>query len=315
MRHSSKALILLLIFALPSLPACFKQVATKASTQIFYDSLPTIDAESDVEMAEKSSFGFIKMLEGFYRQNPKDKTTLLLLTRAYSSYTFGFTENEILKNKGINGAEYNKQMERAKLFYDRAHKYGLELLNLLPGMKGANDKTTDEFIKSLQGLGKDQVEKLFWIGFAWGNYLNYNKDSVEAIAEAPRAEAIMNRINELQPGYYYGGPDMFLGAYYGSRPTLLGGNPPLAKEHFDKAIQSTDGKNLMASVMKAQYYAVQTQDEALFKSLLEQVTQADAAAMPEIRLMNELAKIRAQILLDRKSLFFTGTEPAKKSRR
>src|SRR5262245_34195281 len=105
MRSTSKALILLLILTLPALPGCFKQIGAKASTQIFYDALPTIDAESDVEMAEKSSFGFIKMLEGFYQQNPKDKLTLLLLTRAYSSYAFGFTENEILKNKGKNEAE------------------------------------------------------------------------------------------------------------------------------------------------------------------------------------------------------------------
>lgn len=305
MKSSPKTLIFLLILSIFVLPGCFKQIASKTSTQIFYESIPTIDAESDVEMAEKASFGFIKMLEGFYLQNPKDKITLLMLTRSYAGYAFGFTENEILKNKGKNEAEYNKQYERAKLFYGRARKYGLELLNLLPGMSGANDKTLDEFQNGLNKLGKSSAEDLFWIGFAWGNYLNYNKDSVEAIAEAPRVEAIMNRVNALEPGYYYGGPDLFLGAYYGSRPPLLGGNPKLSKEYFDKAIQFTDGKNLMASVTKAQFYTVQVQDGALYKSLLEQVLQADAAALPEVRLMNELAKIRAKILLDRKSFFFT----------
>jgi hypothetical protein len=305
MQTSPKTLIFLLILTLPVLPGCFKRVASKTSTQIFYESIPTIDAESDVEMAEKASFGFIKMLEGFYLQNPKDKVTLLMLTRSYSGYAFGFTENEILRNKGKNEAEYNKQYERAKLFYGRARKYGLELLNLLPGMSGANDKTLDEFQSGLNKMSKANAEDLFWIAFAWGNYLNYNKDSVEAIAEAPRVEAMMKRVEALSPGFYFGGPNLFLGAYYGSRPPLLGGNPDLSRDYFDKAIAQTEGKNLMASVTKAQFYAVQVQDASLYKSLLEQVLQADAAALPEIRLMNELAKIRAQILLDRKSVFFS----------
>jgi hypothetical protein len=303
MKPCPKTLIFLLILTLCALPGCFKQVASKTSSQIFYDSTPAIDSESDVELAEQASLGFLKMLEGFYLQSPKDKTTLLMLTRSYSGYAFGFTENAVLKNKGKNEADYNKAYERAKLFYGRARKYGLELLNLLPGMSGANDKTLEEFQNGLNKLGKANVEDLFWIGFAWGNYLNYNKDSVEAIAEAPRAEAIMKRVNELSPGYYYGGPDLFLGVYYGSRPPMLGGNPTLSKEYFDKAIQTTEGKNLMASVTKAQFYAVQTQDAPLYTSLLQQVSQADAAALPEIRLLNELAKIRAQILLDRKSYF------------
>lgn len=305
MLQSQKTLILLLILSLAGLPGCFKRVASKTSTQIFYESIPTIDAESDVDMARQASFAFIKMLEGFYLQNPKDKITLLMLTRSYSGYAFGFTENRILADKGKKNGDYEKAVERAKLFYTRARRYGLELLNLLPGMSGANDKTLDEFQASLDKLGKHQVENLFWIGFAWGNFLNYHKDSVEAIAEMPKVEAIMKRVETLEPGYYFGGPDLFLGAYYGSRPPMLGGNPELSKDYFDKAIAATGGKNLMSSVMEAQYYAVQVQDKALFKRLLEKAEKGDAAALPDIRLMNELAKIRAGILLKRQSVFFT----------
>ncbi len=305
-KYTRQVTIFLILFLSFGLSHCgFKKVATKTSAEIFYDAAPTIDSEDDVELAEQASLGFLKMLEGFYLQNPKDKLTLVSLTRSYAGYAYGFTENELLAAKGSNGPEYKKALARANRFYGRAKRYGLELLNLLPGMNDAENSTLDEFQGALNNLGASEVENLFWIGFAWGNYLNFNKDSVEAIATLPRVEAIMKRVIELDSSYYYGGPYLFMGAIYGSRPKLLGGNPPLAKENFEKAIAVTDGKNLMAKVTEAQFYAVQTQDLTLYKNLLNQVLSGDAAALPQIRLMNELAKIRAKILLDKKTLFFT----------
>jgi hypothetical protein len=96
-----------------------------------------------------------------------------------------------------------------------------------------------------------------------------------------------------------------LGAFYGSRPELLGGNPEKSKLNFEKGIAASDGKFLMARVNMAQYYAVQTQDLVLYKKLLEEVVAGDAAALPEQRLSNELAKERAKILLKKKSQYFT----------
>lgn len=285
--------------------ACFKQVATKASSQIFYDAAPAQDREDDVELAEQSSLAFLKMLEGFYMQNPKDKLTLLMLARSYAGYAYGFTENNILASKGSDAAAYKKSMARAKRFYGRAKKYGTELLVLLPGMSKAEDLNLEEFDTKLAKLGASQVENLFWIGFAWGNYINYNKDSVEAIASAPRIESIMKRVIEIEPDYYFGAAYTFMGAYYGSRPKMLGGNPVLSKENFEKGIAASDGKNLLAIVTEAQYYAVQVQDLSLYKRLLKKALTSDPADLPDIRLLNELAQIRANILLKKQSDFFT----------
>ena len=307
--------LLLAAFALSG-PACgFKKVATKASAQIFYDATPSIDSEDDVELAEQASLGFLKMLEGFYLQNPKDKQVLLLLTKAYAAYAFGFTENDILANKGGNQAAYNLAMARAKRFYTQARDYGLQLLSLNPAFAKAKEGTLEDFQKSLKSFGRADLEKLFWAGFAWGNYLNFNKDSTDAIAEMPRIEAVFNRILELDERYYFGGPHLFFGAFYGSRPKLLGGDPEKSKMHFDKAIAITDGKYLMGPVNEAQYYAVQVQDGALYTSLLSGVLAADAAALPEQRLSNELAKRRAKILLDKKSLFLSQANPVKSKKK
>ncbi len=302
-----------LLLPLTFISACgFKQLATKTTAQIFYDATPSIDSEEDVELAEQASLGFLKMLEGFYLQNPKDKQVLLLLTRSYSGYAFGFTENQILTNRGSNQALYDKAQNRAKLFYTRAKNYGIELLSLNGNFAKGRVSSLDDFQKALKTFTKKDIENLFWTGFAWGNYLNFNKDSVEAIAELPKMEALMNRVMELDENYHFGGPHLFMGAFYGSRPKLLGGDPDKSKLNFDQGIAATDGKYLMGSVNKAQYYAVQVQDLKLYQDLLQGVIDADAAALPEQRLSNELAKLRAKILLDKKSEFFSQVESNKK---
>ncbi|MGH7831164.1 MAG: TRAP transporter TatT component family protein, partial [Candidatus Binatia bacterium] len=232
-------------------------------------------------------------------------------------YAFGFTENEILANKGGDRARYDKAMKRAKLFYGRAKDYGIKLLSLRHGFEKANEGTLDQFNAYLKNYRRPDLEKVFWATFAWGNHINFNKDSVEAVAELPRVEALAQRILALDEGYFYGGAHLLLGAIHGGRPKMLGGDPDKAKMHFERAIQISQGKYLMAQVTMAQYYAVQIQDAALYKKLLNEVVAADAAALPEQRLSNELAKIRAQILLDKQALFFSqgGTEKKRRSRR
>ncbi|HKX11840.1 MAG TPA: TRAP transporter TatT component family protein, partial [bacterium] len=189
--------------------------------------------------------------------------------------------------------------------------YGQQLLSLNGSYAKAKEGTLDEFQKALGTFSKGDLEDLFWAGIAWGNYLNFNKDSTDAIAELPRVEALFNRVLELDETYYYGGPHLFFGAFYGSRPKLLGGDPDKSKMHFEKAIQIGGGKYFMAQVSEAQYYAVQVQDLGLYERLLNEIVAADVTVLPEQRLSNEVAKRRAQILLDKKSLFFSQAEPGK----
>ena len=114
----------------------------------------------------------------------------------------------------------------------------------------------------------------------------------------------MKRVKELDENYYYGGPRLFLGALYASRSKMLGGQPEEAQKEFEAAIAQNHGKFLMSKVLYAQYYGVQTQNRGLFESALKEVMDADAAALPEQRLANELAKRRADILLKKEKMFY-----------
>ncbi|MBF0492647.1 MAG: hypothetical protein HQM15_07695 [Deltaproteobacteria bacterium] len=293
------------LFSLSLLPSCgLKKTAAGITAQVFKDGLPAIEEEQDVGFANQSSLASLKMLEALQRSNPKDKSILFMLARSYAAYTFGFVEQDILEAKGVNENMEKMASDRAKLFYGRGKKFGLLLLSQNASFKKSLEGTLDAFKKSLLTFNKKDVPNLFWTAFNWGSLLNFSKDSPDTIAEMPRIEALMMRVAELDPHYYYDGPGQFFGVFYAARPKMLGGQPEASKKAFDTAIEATQNKYLMIKVLKAQFYAVQIQDKNLFRSLLQEVLNADATVLPEQRLANEVAKKRAAILLSKEKLFF-----------
>ncbi|EKD42732.1 MAG: hypothetical protein ACD_73C00040G0006, partial [uncultured bacterium] len=245
-----------------------------------------------------------KMLETFQHDNPKNKNYLILLSRSYAMYTFGFLEWNMMKYQGVDEGKRTQAEVRAKAFYTKGKEYGLQVLNRNAGFEKTLTKDLDSFKKALKGLGRGYMPALFWTAFNWGSYINLNKDSPLAIAEFPKVEAMMQRVLEIDELYNYAGPHMFFGFSFGSRPAMFGGNPGKSKEHFEKAILSYQRKFLMSLVLYAQSYAVQNQDKALFESLLNEVLATPAESLPEQLLANQMAKFRARWLLDHSSSYF-----------
>lgn len=303
MRYRMVASLFLCLFCLACTP---KKIASDITAQIMAGGAPAFEMDPDAELAETTGITMLKMIESFHYDNPDNKTLSVLLARSYANYAFGFLEWNMLKSRQdeTNQELYLLNETRAKRFYDTGKRVSLNVLKKNSSFKNALTKDLDSFKKMLKGYGKGSVPLLFWTAFSWGGSINLNKDSPEAIIEFPKVEAMMQRVLELDEFYFYGGPHLFFGVSFGSRPAMFGGNLEKSKEHFEKAVGAYQRKFLMALVMYAQIYAVQAQDPTLFESLLTEVMGADAAAMPEQRLANELAKKRAQWLMEHKGQFF-----------
>ncbi|MBI4412587.1 MAG: hypothetical protein HY541_08905 [Deltaproteobacteria bacterium] len=281
-----------------------KQIASDITAQIFQGGAPAFEMETDVELAENTGLTMIKMLEAFQHDNPHNKTYLVLLSRSYANYSFGFLEWNMLKYQGMDETKRAQNEERARAFYLKGKDFGMRALNRNAAFEKALTKDLDTFKKSLQSFGRSYIPALFWTAFNWGSWINLNKDSPLAIAEFPKAEAMMQRVLELDEHYFYSGPHLFFGFSFGSRPAMFGGNPEKSKEHFEKALAAYKRKFLLALVTYAQSYAVQNQDRALFESLLNEVLTTPADSLPEQRLANELAKLRARWFLDHSMTMF-----------
>lgn len=293
-----RRILLIALFALFLAQCTPKQIASDITSQIFKEGSPAFEMESDVEIAEQSGLTMIKMLETFQHDNPKNKNYLLLLSRSYGTYAFGFLEWNMLKYKGVDETRRALNETRAKTFYARGKDYSLQVLNRNKAFEKTLTKDLDSFKKVLHSMGRSQVPALYWAAFNWGSWINLNKDSPQAIAEYPKVEAMMQRVLELDENFYNSGPHLFMGFAYGSRPPMFGGNPAKSKENFEKALTAYQRKFLMALVLYAQSYAIQNQDKALFESLLNEALTTNADVFPEQRLANELAKLRARWFLD-----------------
>jgi hypothetical protein len=287
-----------------SLSACgLKKMTTRTVGAISSEGIVAVESESDVELARDNTIPLIKSLEVFSAGDPDDRQYLALLARSYGTYAFGFFEEDMLKHRGRDEKAYRKGYGRADMFYRRGKAYGIRGLSTKGGMKEAVDGPLGDMEKALEGFGKKDVPLLYWTAFCWGNWLNLHRDDPSAFIDTPRVQALVERAVEIDPDYHYGTGLSFLGAIHASRPKMLGGNPDKARDYFDRAmVVSPD--YLMNKVMAAQYLAVQTQDRALFARLLNEVKAADAAAIPEQRLANEIAKRRAVLLLERIDDYF-----------
>jgi hypothetical protein len=95
-----------------------------------------------------------------------------------------------------------------------------------------------------------------------------------------------------------------MGILYASRPSVAGGNLDLSQQHFLKAIDIGQGKFLMTLVYYAEVYAKKALDRELFVSTLKKVVDTPAGIVPELTLMNTVARHKAQDLLGKTDELF-----------
>ena len=273
----------LLLLALALAGCSTSRMAVQATLPLVESQIQAMQEERDPVLAQKAIPANLKMLEGLLKQDPENTWILENLAEGFCGYAFSFLEDT--------------EPDRASSLYERGKKYALSATIIRTGRKKWEGLSLDEWSRALNEVEDSHQPALFWLGQCWGSWLSLNLDSVEAFSSLPRIDALMNRAVALDPDFHYAGPHLFLGAYYGGRSRMLGGNPDKARNHFDQALRITGGKYLLVSFLYAKTYAVQNQDQKLFKTQLEKVLEASDDVLPEQRLANQIAKRKAAVLL------------------
>jgi hypothetical protein len=91
---------------------------------------------------------------------------------------------------------------------------------------------------------------------------------------------------------------------YSAASEQFGGNAKIASEEFQKALQITGDKFLLARVLWAYRVGKMTNDRKLFHDQLVKVLETDPAIWPEQRLANEVAHRRARRYLSHEKELF-----------
>jgi hypothetical protein len=263
---------------------------TVGSTAILLEDVASSSyKQSDLRIVREGMPAYLMLIDGMIEAVPDNDRLLISAAQAYASFASAFIEDE--------------DQAYARTLYKKAKRYALRSLERR-GLKNPAAKPFDEFEANLENLGKEDVSYMFWSATCWGNWIRLNSGSMEALAELPRVEALAKRVLELDEGFYYGGPHLFMGIWYASRPQIAGGDLTKAQSHFQKALEFSQGKFLMTNIYYADHYARRALDKELFVSTLQKALDTPADQIPELTLLNTVAHKKAEEMLGQVDDYF-----------
>ena len=283
---------LCLLVLLPSLlSACsLGQIVARSSLTIMDSGVISMNRETDLALAKAAIPANLKLVESLVLELPANRELREHAAQGFYGYAFGFVEDE-------NPA-------RASALYQRGLKHALVALES-SGLTGDIDSMPQAVLQQrVAELGRDAVPGLFWAASNWAKGIDLNRTEPARISGRGRAGTLMRRALELDETYYFGGPHLFFGVWYGSRPPMLGGDFALAEQHFGKARNITQGKLLVVDLLHAQYLAVQQGKRETFHAKLAFVASAPQDIFPEMALANAIAQDKARRLLAKEDELF-----------
>ncbi len=284
--------IIIVLSGLVTLYNCsLKKMGVRATMPVLRGGNAALTKESDYELVKASLPGNLMMLQGLLEVDPENVEILTIAAQGFCSYAFGFVEDE--------------DKERAKGLYRKGIEYGIKALRL-------GDSDFDRALKNGSPLwdavrvldDKDLVPAIMWTGQCIGNLVNLDMSDPENLIELPKAKALMEKVIELDDTYFYGSAHLFMAAYYAGLPATFGGGLDKAQKEFDIVFKMTERKFLLAQYFYAKLYATTSKDEKLFDDTIKEILETPSDVLPEQKLVNEIAKRKAKILLKTKSKYF-----------
>lgn len=272
--------LLLMSFVFLGLSGCASLISN-ASKSLADQLQSTISSHDDPEMVKQALPAYMLMMESFIDDQSPSADLLMASAGLYTAYSSVFVDD----------------LARQQRLANRALKYGKRAICVHEqNLCGITNKNYDGVTQLLATTDEQDVPALFALGTAWGNWLKANSSDFTAIADLPKITAVMQKIVELDETYQDGSAHLYLGVIGTLLTPAVGGKPEVGKAHFEKAIELSDGKNLMAKVTYAQQYARMMFDQELHDKLLNEVLAANPK-QGQFTLTNWMAQEQARALL------------------
>jgi len=288
--------------------------AAGSTIKVFVRASPAIQRYRDPDLAEAAIPGSISQLEGVMSIKTEDPDLRMLLGRSYGSYGYAFLE-EHMEQAAITDDQVQVEYfrNRASMAYARGKEVTMEMMTLWEdedgGAQGAHSRGIDSWKRYLLKFeDEEQAPILFWCAYNWARYIGVNRNQMDAVADLEFVRELANRVLQLDRTYFHYAPVAMHAGLLATLPAAVGGQPVVAKTEFEQVINLRQRKNLLYIVTEAQLVAIALQDRALYRTLLQEVIDADENIDPANRLGNIIAKRRAVRWLARIDEFFEPVE-------
>jgi hypothetical protein len=272
---------LLIIIAFFSIQACsITNLPTNLSRSMMN--------QEDPELVRAAAPAYMLMLDALIETYPDDETFLIPAAKLYGAYAGVFSNDETQTQRMAN---------RAKSYAQRALCENEEAL-----CEALNNKLED-IQRELDDLDEDELPLIYTYASSWASWIQANSSDWDAVAQLPKVKMLFRWVLHYDTAYDHGTAQLYMGVLESQLPPSLGGQPDVAKLHFENAIQISKGQHLMAKVLYAQQYARLLFEQELHDRLLKEVLAADPKA-EGLTLINQIAKQQAKALLAESAEYF-----------
>lgn len=277
----------LLLPALLTLTGC-AAIVDRQTRQLADDLDSAIRQYDDPATVADALPAYLLLLEARLQSNPDDSDLRLTTARLTATYATLLGGNE---------ASARRLTARALAHAREGACLGSRLLCDL------HELPFEDFEQRVGKLEKAQLVAVYLLATTWVSWIDVHSGDYAALADLPRAQALLDWVVATSPGHDDGAAWLYLAVLHSQRPPAAGGRPELARRYFEQARQASRGHNLFVDVMFADHYARLLFDRELFVSALERVLASKVDA-PDYRLVNAIARQRAGELLKRTERIF-----------
>lgn len=273
--------LLVLIAAIPAVSGC-AALMSRASEQLAADLRTAVVNHNDPETVRDGAPAWLLMTDALAAGSPGNPGIQAQAAQLYAAYAGEFAAADA---------------DRARRLSARARGYGrAALCARRDDACGVFELPFQDFERRIDRFKATDADAMFAAAIGELAYIRARSEDWIAIAELPRAQALLERVVEVEPTYGEGSAQALLGVLHSLRPPALGGRPEVGRDHFETALEISGGRDLMTKVLYAEHYARVTYDRALHDRLLNEVLEAEVEA-EGFTLTNALAQRRARVLL------------------
>lgn len=252
------------------------------SVTLSQEELSSLNAEAQGLWSQRADTEKLKAALGVFEKihaaNPSDLQTLTYLTRGYY-----FLADSHLQD-----------MEQKKSTYEKAAAYGEKAMATNDAFKRkvSDGKTVEE---SLDTLTVKEVPAIYWTAASLGKWAKASGIAA-ALKYKTRIKAMIERVEKLQPDYFYGAAPRYWGGFFAVAPSFAGGDMKKSKQSFDKSIALAP-EYIGTKVLMAEVYWTKMGDRKAFENMLNDVLKSQHDSHPELGPENQWEKKKAEKLL------------------
>ena len=244
--------------------------------------------QNDPETVRQGAPAYLLLIDGLIADDPDNADLLMAGASLYSSYAGAFVDDpERASRLSVKGRDYG-WAAWCEVTRDACEIWSAPY---------------EDFERVVDGMGQKEVPVLYRAGAAWASWIQANTDDWSAVADKARVDAMMQKVVALNETYDDGSAFLYLGILATLLPEAMGGKPEQGRADFERVIQLSEGRNLMAKVLLARSYARLVFDRDLHDRLCREVIEADPIA-PDLTLTNTMAQEEASALLGSSEDYF-----------